>query len=202
MIGPLNDWDYGTASAPFGAAPTAETTRGESSEPSITSLSGSVAGTMSDESHRQMAYEAVTGRPYTEAARMQGYTTKDSGSKDTFSTGYQRDCSVGKGAHEQLPFFALTRDAALYERGAVKYGPSNWMKGAPFSRTMQSALRHLFQYMMGDRSEDHLAACRWGCAAVMTYEAMIERGLLPKDLDDLPRYDSSTAHKPAATTHP
>jgi hypothetical protein len=119
------------------------------------------------------------------------YETKDSGAKDTFATGYQRDCSTGKGAHNLLPFFALTRDAALYERGAAKYGPDNWTKGAPFSRTMQSAIRHLFQYMMGDRSEDHLAACRWGCAAIMTYEEMIKRGLLPAELDDLPKYTKS-----------
>jgi hypothetical protein len=117
------------------------------------------------------------------------FETKDSGAKDTFASGYQRDCSVGKGAHDLLPFFALTRDAQLYERGAAKYGRDNWMKGAPFSRTMQSAIRHLFQYMMGDRSEDHLAASRWGIAAIMTYEEMIARGQLPKELDDLPRYD-------------
>lgn len=117
------------------------------------------------------------------------FVTKGSETRDTFSTGYQRDTSAGKGAYELLPFFAIDRDAKLYERGALRYGPANWQKGAPFSRTMQSAIRHLHQYMMGDRSEDHLAACRWGCAAVMHYEEMIKRGLLPADLDDLPRYD-------------
>jgi len=122
------------------------------------------------------------------------FITKDSGSKDTFATGYQRDASAGKGAYELLPFFALDRDAKLYERGAAKYGKDNWTKGAPFSRTLQSALRHLCQYMRGDRAEDHLAACRWGLAAVMHYEEMIARGLLPKELDDLPRYG---APKPA-----
>lgn len=120
------------------------------------------------------------------------YDTKDSGSKDTFDSGYQRDNSTGKGAYDLLPFFALKRDAALYERGAAKYGRANYMKGCPFSRTMQSALRHLMQYMEGDRSEDHLAACRWGCAAIMQYEEMIKRGLLPADLDDLPRYTKET----------
>ncbi len=51
MIGPLNDWDYGTVSRLFGAAPTAETTRAESSAPSITSLKGSGAGIMASSKH-------------------------------------------------------------------------------------------------------------------------------------------------------
>lgn len=126
---------------------------------------------------------------------MTDYQTKSSadGSKDTFSTGYQRDNSTGKGAYDLLPFFALDRDAKLYERGAAKYGRDNWMKGAPFSRTMQSVIRHICQYMRGDRSEDHLAAARWGLASVMTYEELIARGHLPAELDDLPRLNDPKA---------
>lgn len=119
------------------------------------------------------------------------FVTKNTVEKDKFVTGYQRNSAKGKGAHDALPFFALTRDAALYERGAAEHGLNNWLKGAPFTRTLQSSIRHLFQYMMGDRSEDHLAACRWGCAAVMTYEELIKRGELPASLDDLPKYGKS-----------
>jgi hypothetical protein len=126
------------------------------------------------------------------------YETKVTADKDSFATGYQRNSAKGKGAHDSLPFFALTRDAKLYERGGEAHGIDNWLKGAPFRRTLQSAIRHLFEYMMGDRSEDHLAACRWNCAAVMTYEELISRGLLPAVLDDLPMY-TRAAPTPSAS---
>jgi hypothetical protein len=40
--------------------------------------------------------------------------------------------------------------------GAGKYGKHNWTKGIPNSNSLNHALDHLNQYLMGDRSEDHL----------------------------------------------
>ena len=116
------------------------------------------------------------------------FVTKDSGKREVAANGFQRDLRTGKGRYDLLPFFALRRDAELYERGAVKYDARNWEKGQPFSRALDSAFRHLAQYMMGDRSEDHLAAARFNVACVMHQEEMIKRGLLPADLNDLPNY--------------
>jgi hypothetical protein len=117
------------------------------------------------------------------------WTTVETQAKDVFDTGYQRNSAEGKGAYEGLPWFALDRDAKLYERGGKIHGPDNWLKGAPFGRTLQSVIRHISQYMRGDREEDHLAAARWGLAAIMTYEELISRGVLPASLDDLPKYE-------------
>ncbi len=115
------------------------------------------------------------------------YVTKDSGSKDSFSTGYQRDCRDGKGRYDLLPMNAIDRLAKLYERGAKKYGDRNFAKGAPFSRTIDSAFRHMARWMAGHRDEDHLAAILWNCGQIMEYEVAIERGDLPKELDDMPK---------------
>lgn len=123
---------------------------------------------------------------------MKTFTTTDSGKHQNFKTGAKRDISSGKGRFDLLPVLAMFRDAALYERGAIKYASRNWEKGMPFSRVMESLLRHAFQYLMGDRKEDHLSAIRFNAGALVTYEEMIDRGLLPASLNDLPSYIKKT----------
>lgn len=68
---------------------------------------------------------------------------------------------------------------------ADKYGDRNWGKGQPLSRYMDSAMRHMVRFMMGDRSEDHLSAARWNLHGLIHTQEMIDRKLLPKELDDL-----------------
>ena len=189
-----NDWDFGPGWHPSGVEFEAMTTARGSETELTTSFPEPSAERSNPSQSEGGSGVSVDPKFGVDMGGPHYFVTKDSGAKDTFPSGYQRDCSAGKGAHNLLPFFALTRDAKLYERGAAKYGPDNWTKGAPFSRTMQSVIRHVFQYMMGDRSEDHLAAARWGLAAIMTYEEMIARGLLPRELDDLPRYEAKNAH--------
>jgi len=48
------------------------------------------------------------------------------------------------------------------------------------------------QFMKRDNDPDHgdcLAAIRFWCAAIMHYEELIRRGVLPGSLDDMPKYD-------------
>jgi hypothetical protein len=40
--------------------------------------------------------------------------------------------------------------------GAEKYGEGNWLRGMPVKFLLNHALGHIFQYLDGDRSEDHL----------------------------------------------
>jgi len=105
-----------------------------------------------------------------------------------YKTGAKRDINVGKGAYELISPMALRRLAQVYERGAVQKGARNWERGIPFSRCVQSALRHIFQYLEGMRDEDHLMQAVWNLIAVAHFEECIKRGLLPKELNDLPKY--------------
>ena len=105
-----------------------------------------------------------------------------------FSSGAKRDSSLGKGAHELISPIAITRLAKVYERGATQKGARNWEKGFPMSRGIQSAIRHIFQFLEGMRDEDHLAQASWNLFAVMHFEEGIERGILPKELNDLPNF--------------
>lgn len=116
---------------------------------------------------------------------MSDYITKDSGQREDFSTGSRRDTQDGKPRYDLIPVGPLKRLANLYMRGAIKYGENNYQKGQPYRRTLASLLRHIYAWVEGDRSEDHLSAVAWGVFALMYYEDQIALGNLPKELDDL-----------------
>ena len=111
----------------------------------------------------------------------------DSGQRQEFSTGAKRDTQKGKGRYDLLPVHAIARLARHFENGAEKYGDNNWRKGIPLSRYLDSLIRHSFKFMGGMRDEDHLSAIIWNACCLLETQELIERGLLPKDLDNLPK---------------
>lgn len=115
------------------------------------------------------------------------YVTKDSGDRQGFDSGAVRDVSTDKGRFDLLPPLAIRRLALLYERGSLKYADRNWEKGMPTSRMADSMLRHAFQVLEGVDDEDHLAAVAWNALGIIEFRERIKRGLLPKELDDLPK---------------
>ena len=113
------------------------------------------------------------------------FETKDTGEREKFKTGAQRDRRVGKGRYDLLSTTAIHRWAQLMERGAIKYDANNWRKGMPLGRFLDSALRHLFQTLSNDISEDHPAAVMFNISAYMETKERIENGELSAELDDL-----------------
>lgn len=113
---------------------------------------------------------------------------KDTGEREHFVSGMVREPNLDRGRFELIPPVALRALAIHYERGAIKYSDRNWEKGGKLSRHLNSALRHLQDFLEGDRSEDHLSACTFNVFAIQHNLEMIERGVLPKDLNDLPDY--------------
>lgn len=57
------------------------------------------------------------------------YITKDSGHRRVFSSGAQRDRAKGKGRYDLIGPFAIKRLTGIYERGAEKYSPRNYLRG-------------------------------------------------------------------------
>ena len=94
-------------------------------------------------------------------------------------------------AHKLSPF-AMERIGRWMEMGSRKYEPNNWQKGMKYSRVVASICRHLMMYLQNDRQEDHLAALAVNVSFLMHYDIMIERGVLPQSLDDLPKYQPTT----------
>lgn len=117
--------------------------------------------------------------------KINDYDVKDSGQRQTFTTGAQRDCEQDKGRYDLLPCRALQRIARHFEKGAKKYDARNWEKGMSISRYLDSALRHAFGYMEGKDDEDHLVAAAWNLLCALDTESRIKEGVLPKDLMDL-----------------
>lgn len=112
---------------------------------------------------------------------MSTQVTKFSGKKDVYKSGATRDSRAGKGRFDLITPYALARLAGVYERGAVNHGDNNWMKGIPFSRLIDSAMRHINQFKMGMRDEDHIAQAAWNLFCVLHF---LETGR-EEELNDL-----------------
>ncbi len=104
---------------------------------------------------------------------------------ETWSTGSRRDSREGKGRYDLLPPYAISRLAAVYERGGARYGDRNWEKGQPLSRFLDSALRHTFQVLEGKTDEDHAMHAAWNLLAYVEIRQRISDGRLPVELNDL-----------------
>ena len=120
---------------------------------------------------------------------------KDSGQRQNFSTGSVRDTQEGKGRFDLISPIALKRLAQHFENGAKKYGDRNWELGQNLSRYLDSAIRHAYAFLEGKRDEDHATAMAWNALALVHTEEMINRGLLPKELNDLPNYTRKENNK-------
>lgn len=112
---------------------------------------------------------------------------KDSGRRRSFGTGAVRDAAEGKGRFDLLPPYALLAFARQMERGAAKYDARNWEQGIPASVFVNSAMRHLLKALAGFDDEPHLDAAIWNVGCLIETLERVKRGLLPAELDDLPK---------------
>jgi hypothetical protein len=90
---------------------------------------------------------------FVQAAAVKAETTTE------FSTGAQRSSMSVR--FDLLSPIGLRRMAEAAHEGAVKYGDFNHEKGLPISVYTNHALAHVFKYLSGDRSEDHLGHAAW-----------------------------------------
>lgn len=115
------------------------------------------------------------------------YETKDSGERQHYSTGMQRDVTTGKARFdlivpEGVPYEhqMLTRLAQLMTRGAEKYDARNWEKAGTteeMARFKESAFRHFMQWITGlNDGEDHAAAVMFNITAYETTKYKISLG--------------------------
>lgn len=93
----------------------------------------------------------------------------------TFSTGAQRQATVaGEGRfplrYDLLPVEAIRRWAETMGEGSLKYTDRNWEKGQPASVLINHLLAHVFQYVSGDQTEDHLGHAIFNLGALMHFE--------------------------------
>jgi hypothetical protein len=116
----------------------------------------------------------------------------DSGQRQTFGENRAvRDTAADKPRPDLISPFAEERVGHWLRMGAQKYAERNWELGMPFTRCIASLKRHLMKYQQGHTDEDHLAAIIFNAQAIIHYEAMIEAGVLPADLNDMPCYKAA-----------
>lgn len=119
----------------------------------------------------------------------------DSGKRQQFGTGAVRDTADDKPRIDLISPYAQVRVGLWLLEGAKKYAERNWEAGMPISRCIASLERHLQQYKMGLTNEDHLAAIACNAQFIMHYEEMIDRGILPPEIDDMPHYERKDDNK-------
>lgn len=110
---------------------------------------------------------------------MADYVTLDSGERAEYPSGMRRDSQEGKPRYDLIPLWFLRRLAELMARGAEKYGDRNWELACTdeeYARFRASGLRHHFQHLEGDQTEDHLAATVFNLfAAEQTLDNVLSR---------------------------
>ena len=76
---------------------------------------------------------------------------------------------------DQIPFEGIEAIGSIFAEGELKYGRDNWKilgddpSGYEQERS-RHALRHLFLWVGGDRSENHLAKVAWFCVTQLWRE--------------------------------
>lgn len=111
------------------------------------------------------------------------YILKNTEEIETFPTGSKRNSRKGKGRFDLLPWEAIKQWALLMESGAESHGERNWQMGQDTYRYFDSAVRHLYNWIEGEREENHLSAALFNIGAIIWTEKQIKEGKLPKELD-------------------
>ncbi len=113
---------------------------------------------------------------------------KEKGKKREFSTGAKRQAAVGKGLPSLFPGDAYIDISKHFEHGAEHYDARNWEKGLPLASIIDSLERHIAAEKMGLTDESHARALAWNAVVYLAIKLRIENGILPKELDDMPKY--------------
>ncbi len=106
------------------------------------------------------------------------FITKDSGERQVFDTGMQRDSGQKDLRPDLLSKDMLLRWSELMGRGAQKYGERNWEKACTqeeLDRFRASAFRHFVQWFYQlNPEEDHAAAVFFNVAGAEYVKARID----------------------------
>ena len=89
-----------------------------------------------------------------------------------FATGAVRSADTQGVRYDLISPVGLRRVAETCKEGAEKYSDFNWEKGMPIHDLLNHAIPHIYKYLSGDRTEDHLAHAAWNLMAAMHSEEL------------------------------
>lgn len=88
----------------------------------------------------------------------------------SFETGAVRGTDLAALRYDLISPIGLKALAAAYGEGVAKYGELNCEKGMPVTDLLNHAINHIFMFLSGDRSEDHLGHAMWNvCMAIHSH---------------------------------
>lgn len=78
-----------------------------------------------------------------------------------YDTGAVRSADCDNVRYDLISPIGMAALARTYAEGAEKFGEFNWENGMPVNDLLNHAIAHLFKFLSGDRSEDHLGHAAW-----------------------------------------
>ncbi len=90
----------------------------------------------------------------------------------TYTTGAVRSSDAEATRYDLISPIGLEAVARTCAEGAEKYSDFNWEAGMPVNDLLNHAIRHVYRYLAGDRSEDHLPHAAWGLLAAIHSEQL------------------------------
>ncbi len=78
-----------------------------------------------------------------------------------FSTGAVRGTDANGTRYDLITPIGLKAVASAYAEGVAKYGAYSCEKGIPILDLLNHAIRHIYLFLEGDRTEDHLGHAGW-----------------------------------------
>lgn len=78
-----------------------------------------------------------------------------------YDTGAVRSSDCEKTRYDLISPIGLQALAKTYAEGAAKFGFCNWENGMPVTDLLNHGIAHLYKFLGGDRSEEHLAHAAW-----------------------------------------
>ena len=89
-----------------------------------------------------------------------------------YESGAQRSADVEEYRYDLFHPIFMKRVAKVWAVGAQRYGVQNWELGFPMWTLFNHLLGHLWDYLGGDRSEDHLAHMACNVVMLVTEDEM------------------------------
>lgn len=78
-----------------------------------------------------------------------------------YNTGAVRSADCEQTRYDLITPVGLKAVARTYAEGMQKFGYCNWENGMPVTDLLNHAIAHIYNFLGGDRSEDHLAHATW-----------------------------------------
>jgi hypothetical protein len=136
---------------------------------------GEIANEISLESFMRTFVECQTTLEQIEKVRHNKMINSTSPIQDnikTFDTGAVRSNDCDDVRYDLISPIGLEEVARTCHEGACKYSPMNWERGLDISSLLNHAIRHIYLYLSGDRSESHLGHAAWNVMAAIHSEKL------------------------------